>query len=145
MKKRVKLLLLCAGTVALIFLCVWLKQGQEPVVNGVPLSRALKSQRVFLSDELVFSPYPDAALPHLLKALGERDSFLSKAALAVWAKLPVGLRRALAQWAPIPADQIRNNAFSALRDFGPELQAAVANLIRITEQNGDQRLREDAI
>ncbi len=131
------------GAVVAVAICglyLLLPGKSEPAYKGIKISRWIRTANRQAVESGLAKVGPEA-IPCLVAALHKQDTPWTKLWSGVWGKLPPGVRQRLANWRPVPANEIRYNAIVGLSAFGPEAKLAPPLVMKAAVQDPDPMVK----
>ena len=118
---------------AMVVELVRVSKEHSPTVNGLPISKWLRSPRSY---ELgAVAQAGTNAIPVLARLVRAHDVIPFQWSMRIWNVLPRSLR--LKVRPPVAASDLRREALLALRGFGPEAQPALGVVIEAATKDSD--------
>jgi HEAT repeat protein len=139
--RRIAILVVGIGLLAVIVVLVWPSSESEPTVKGQPISIWLRN--VSFSQVGEVAEAGTNAIPFLMRAVRARDLIPYALRFRAWSALPAPVRSNVLP--PLPASQRRLNALWTLREFGPEAEPALDVILNTAKNDADITSRRMAL
>jgi len=137
-----RVMILASGLVVLATVVALVRASKEvrPTVNGLPISKWLRSAHDREVGEVAQAG--TNAIPFLARSTRARDVIPYEWSIRAWSALPSSLR--LKVRPPVAARDVRARALEALGGFGPDAEPALATVIEAATSDADLMVRSRA-